>query len=62
MMVQRIIFNLLQENSELYSKLISYDKNHGKASIKKRFKEATGDIFLIQDADLEYLPNIIFLF
>ena len=49
---------LLQENSELYSKLISYDKNHGKGyALRKGFKEATGDIFLIQDADLEYLPN-----
>tara|TARA_Y100000591_G_C21766321_1_gene663016 strand:- start:404 stop:1090 length:687 start_codon:yes stop_codon:yes gene_type:complete len=38
--------------------LISNDKNYGKGySIKKGIEAATGDLILIQDADLEYDPN-----
>lgn len=37
---------------------IFHEKNQGKGgAIKTGFQNATGDIFLIQDADLEYDPN-----
>ncbi len=39
-------------------KIILSDKNMGKgASVKKGFQSATGDIMLIQDADMEYNPQ-----
>lgn len=39
-------------------KVISMDKNYGKgAAIRRGFKEITGDIVVIQDADLEYDPQ-----
>lgn len=39
-------------------KIILSDKNMGKgASVRKGFQSATGDIMLIQDADMEYNPQ-----
>ena len=42
----------------LYSKLINNEKNMGKGySCREGIKASTGDIILIQDADLEYNPE-----
>lgn len=39
-------------------KIIFLDKNHGKgAAVRRGMKESTGDIVIIQDADLEYNPQ-----
>lgn len=44
--------------SKLYSKLISYKKNRGKGyACRQGLKKASGNIIIIQDADLEYDPK-----
>jgi glycosyltransferase involved in cell wall biosynthesis len=49
---------LLNKNSTLYDKKTISEKNYGKGhAIKKGIEIATGEITLIQDADLEYDPN-----
>jgi glycosyltransferase involved in cell wall biosynthesis len=49
--------DILRELEGKY-KVIYQDKNRGKgAALRRGFKEASGDIILIQDSDLEYDPE-----
>ena len=49
---------LLENNSNLYTELISYNRNKGKGfAIREGLKKISGEIVLIQDSDLEYLPH-----
>ena len=44
----------------LVDKVIYFERNRGKgAAVKAGFKAATGDILIVQDADLEYDPDEI---
>lgn len=48
---------LQKEIAPLVDKVICHDRNQGKgASLRDGFRAATGDIVIVQDADLEYDP------
>ena len=50
-------YEILQNNRDLFEKIISYKENKGKGyACRQGIKEATGIYLVIQDADLEYNP------
>jgi glycosyltransferase involved in cell wall biosynthesis len=52
----QILEALAQRHPEV--KLIKQDRNRGKgAALRRGFEAATGDVILVQDADLEYNPR-----
>lgn len=54
---QNILKQLAKEHPDTL-KVVFQDKNRGKgAAIKRGIQSASGDIIIIQDADLEYNPN-----
>ena len=49
---------VLESRPELYDRLVRHDVNQGKgAALRSGFAHATGDVVVIQDADLEYRPE-----
>ncbi len=55
---ERLINQFIKENSSLEIIYYRQSKNQGKgAALHKGIELATGDIIIIQDADLEYNPN-----
>ena len=55
---EEAILNYQKQNPSLLIQYRKHDVNQGKgAALHSGIKEATGDIIVIQDADLEYDPN-----
>src|SRR6478735_8732331 len=49
--------DILKEFAEQGHRVIYHDKNQGKgAALRTAIREATGDVVVVQDADLEYDP------
>jgi glycosyltransferase involved in cell wall biosynthesis len=54
----KIIEEICREHDSVSIKVISHEKNQGKgASLRDGFAQVSGDIVIIQDADLEYDPK-----
>ena len=49
--------SLLEGNGELYSRLIKKENGGKGSAVRTGLQHTTGDIIIIQDADLEYTPN-----
>ena len=48
----------IRDSSFIVERIIYHDRNQGKgAALRSGFENVTGDIVIIQDADLEYNPQ-----
>jgi glycosyltransferase involved in cell wall biosynthesis len=51
-------FQLINQNKDLYSKVLNFKKNSGKGfAIKEGLRISTGEYIIFQDGNLEYDPN-----
>ena len=56
--IKQTVDRLCSERSDLKVTFLQNEKNQGKGnSLRKGFQHATGDVIVIQDADLEYNPQ-----
>ena len=56
--IKQAVDRLCDERSDLKMTFLQNEKNQGKGnSLRKGFQHATGDVIVIQDADLEYNPQ-----
>jgi len=56
--IKQAVDRLCGERSDLKVTFLQNEKNQGKgSSLRKGFQHATGDVIVIQDADLEYKPQ-----
>lgn len=54
----KIIDEICLEHSSIPIKVVTHNQNQGKgASLRDGFSQISGDVVIIQDADLEYDPN-----